>query len=160
MLSCVVAVAANGVIGQGNQLPWHLPDDLRRFKALTLGKPMIMGRKTYDSIGRPLPGRLNIVVSRQAGLTIEGCVVVDSLSRAMAAAGNAPEVALIGGAELFVLALPAVQVIHLTRVDANVPGDVLFPALDPDDWDEQIVEPHAADDRHALPFTFVTLTRK
>jgi dihydrofolate reductase len=159
-LSCVVAVAENGVIGSHNQLPWHLPADLQRFKALTLGKPMIMGRKTYDSIGRPLPGRTSIVVSRQASLEIPGCIVVTSLQQALTAAGDAPDVALIGGADLFRLALPDVDVIHLTRVHADVPGDVFFPPLDPDEWIETPIEHHQADARHAYAFSFLQLQRK
>jgi dihydrofolate reductase len=163
-LSCVVAVAENGVIGSHNQLPWHLPADLQRFKALTLGKPMIMGRKTYDSIGRPLPGRTSIVVSRQPQLAIPGCIVVTSLQQALAAAGDVagdvPEASIIGGADLFRLALPEVDVIHLTRVHADVPGDVFFPQLDPHEWSETSIEHHAADSRHAYAFSFLQLQRK
>jgi len=158
-LSCVVAVAANGTIGSRNELPWHLPADLQRFKALTLGKPILMGRKTYDSIGRPLPGRTNIVVTRQQ-LAIPGCVVVGSLPEALAAAGNVPEAALIGGAELFRLALPQVDVIHLTRVHADVPGDVFFPELDPTEWHEILIARHEIDERHAYAFSFLELRRR
>jgi dihydrofolate reductase len=160
MLSCVVAVARNGVIGNGNQLPWHLPADLKRFKALTLGKPMIMGRKTYESIGRPLPGRTNIVVSRQHDLSIEGCIVAGSLPDAIRLAGAAPEITLIGGAELFSQALATTEVIHLTRVHADVPGDVFFPPLSSLEWHETLVARHEADDRHAYAFSFLELTRK
>src|SRR5690242_21477778 len=116
MLSIIVAVADNGVIGSGNHLPWRLPDDLKRFKALSLGKPIVMGRKTFDSIGRPLPGRLNIVISRQPGLEIPGCTVVTSIDAAIAAAQPAPEIVIIGGADIYRQVLPRVQVIHLTRV--------------------------------------------
>jgi dihydrofolate reductase len=159
MLSCVVAVAQNGVIGRDNQLPWQLPADLKHFKAMTLGKPVVMGRKTFESIGRPLPGRTNIVVTRQRGLQIEGCLVADSLPAALAVAGQVPEVALIGGAELFQLALPQVQMIHLTRVHADVPGDVFFPTLTPHQWRETLIERHEPDERHAYAYSFLTLTR-
>ncbi|MET0498995.1 MAG: dihydrofolate reductase [Steroidobacteraceae bacterium] len=159
MLSCVVAVAENGVIGSRNALPWHLPADLQRFKALTMGKPMIMGRKTWDSIGRPLPGRTSIVVSRQPQLDIAGCIVVGSLAQAIAAAGDVPEIAVIGGAELFRIALPTVAVIHLTRVHAPVPGDVFFPELISDEWSETSIERHEADARHAYAFSFLELHR-
>jgi dihydrofolate reductase len=159
MLSCVIAVAQNGAIGRGNQLPWHLPADLKRFKAMTLGKPIIMGRKTYDSIGRPLPGRMNIVVSRQQR-EIDGCVVVGSLQKAMEVAGAVPEMVLIGGAELFRTALTQVSMIHLTRVHADVAGDVFFPTLSPLEWQETVLESHPADERHAYPFSFVTLKRR
>lgn len=158
-LSIIVAVAENGVIGNAGALPWRLPDDLKRFKSLSLGKPIVMGRKTYDSIGRPLPGRTNIVVSRQAGLQIEGCVVVNSVDAAIAAAGAAGEIMLIGGAELFRRTLPAVNTIYLTRVHANVPGDTFFSELDARQWHETIVASHPADERHAYAFTFIDLHR-
>jgi dihydrofolate reductase len=159
LLSILVAVAENGVIGAGNRLPWRLPADLQRFKELTMGKPIMMGRKTYESIGRPLPGRKNIVVTRQPALRLEGCTVVESLDAALIAAGAAPEVAVIGGAELYRLALPLVQMIHLTRVHARVSGDVLFPPIDSDDWREVTLSRHPADDRHAFAFSFLQLTR-
>ena len=159
MISIIVALAENRVIGSDNRLPWHLPDDLKRFKALSLGKPIVMGRRTFESIGRPLPGRTNIVVSRQPGLAIEGTVVAQSLDAALAAAGAAPEVVVIGGAEIFRQALPRTDVIHLTRVHARVAGDVVFPELDPGKWRETAVEHHATDERHQYAFTFVTLQR-
>lgn len=159
MLSIIVAVADNGVIGSGNQLPWRLPDDLKRFKALSLGKPVVMGRKTYDSIGRPLPGRLNIIVSRKLDLQIAGCQVVSSLAEAIAAAGVAPEIIIVGGADIYRQVLPQVATIHLTRVHADIPGDVLFPKLAENEWREVATEYHAADERHAHAFTFSTLAR-
>lgn len=160
IVTIVVAVAENGVIGKDNALLWRLPDDLKHFKAVTMGKPVIMGRKTFDSIGRPLPGRTNIVISRQTGLLIEGCVVVDSLDAAFAAAGDAPEVAVIGGADIYRQALPRVQAVYLTEVHASFDGDVTFAPLSRDEWLETSREPHAADERHAYAFTFVTLQRK
>jgi dihydrofolate reductase len=158
-LSIVVAAADNGVIGRGNALPWRLPDDLQRFKELTMGKPIVMGRKTYESIGRPLPGRTNIVVSRQPELKIEGCTVVNSLQAALVAARAAPEVMLVGGAQLYRSALPLVSTIHLTRVHADVSGDTMFPVLDMQQWRETLVGEHPADARHAHAFSFVTLHR-
>ena len=158
-LAIIVAVADNGVIGSGNQLPWRLPDDLKRFKALSLGKPIVMGRKTYDSIGRPLPGRLNIVITRQAGLQIPGCTVVTSVAEAIAAAGAVEEIVIVGGADIYRQVLPRVQTIHLTRVHATVPGDVYFPALEPGEWRELATEYHPADERHGHAFTFSTLER-
>jgi dihydrofolate reductase len=159
MISIIVAVAQNGVIGAGNRLPWHLPDDLKRFKALSMAKPVVMGRRTFDSIGKPLPGRTNIVVSRQPGLAIAGTIVTPSLDAALAAAGAVPEVVVIGGAEIFRQVLPRTDVVHLTRVHAHVAGDVMFPELDPGKWRETAVEHHAADERHQYAFTFVTLER-
>jgi dihydrofolate reductase len=159
MISIIVAVAENGAIGSGNRLPWHLPDDLKRFKALSLGKPVVMGRRTFESIGRPLPGRTNIVISRQGGLAIDGVRVAHSLDEALAAAGSVPEVVVIGGAQIFRQVLPRTDTIHLTRVHARVAGDVFFPELDPAQWREAAVEHHAADERHQYAFSFVTLQR-
>jgi dihydrofolate reductase len=159
MLTIIVAVADNNVIGNANQLPWRLPDDLRRFKALSVGKPIIMGRKTYDSIGRPLPDRLNIVISRRNDLLIAGCRIADSLEDAILAAAPAPEIVIVGGAEIYRQALPRVTTIHLTRVHADIPGDVRFPQLIESEWREVASEYHAADERHAHAFTFRTLER-
>lgn len=156
----VVAVADDGVMGAGNQLPWRLPADLKRFKELTLGRPIIMGRKTYDSIGRPLPGRHNIVISRSPGVRIDGCTVVSSVAAALAAAGSVPEIVVIGGAEIYRLLLPWVDTIHLTRIHAAIPGDTFFPELDPAEWREKLVAHHPADERHAHGFSFIELNRK
>lgn len=158
VVSIVVAVAANNVIGQGYELPWRLPDDLKRFKAITLGKPVIMGRKTFESIGKPLPGRTNIVISRQPDFIAEGCTVVRSIEEALSAT-DAPEVMVIGGAEIYRQVLPRVDNIYLTRVHAEVPGDIEFPSVVWDDWIERESEYHAADERHAYPFTFLKLAR-
>jgi dihydrofolate reductase len=158
-VAIVVAVAENGVIGAGNQLPWRLPDDLKRFKALTMGKPVVMGRKTYESIGKPLPGRTNIVISRRSDLRLPGCTVVNSLPAAWAAAGDAPEIAVIGGADIYAQALSSTDVLHLTRVHTTIPGDAWFPALEPAQWREQLIERHPADERHALAFSFIEAQR-
>lgn len=158
-VSIVVAAAENGAIGAGNQLLWRLPDDLKRFKALTMGKPIIMGRKTYESIGKPLPGRTNIVISRRSELTLPGCTVVNSLPAAFAAADDAPEIAVIGGAEIYAQALSSTDVVHLTRVHTTLAGDAWFPALDPAVWREQLIERHPADERHAFAFSFLEAQR-
>jgi dihydrofolate reductase len=160
-VAIVVAAAENGVIGAANRLPWHLPDDLRRFKSLTLGKPLVMGRRTFESIGRPLPGRTSIVVSRQPGLGISGCIVTGTIEAALAAAGatGAGEVMIVGGAEIYRQVLPRTNVIHLTRVHAHIDGDVRFPELRAGEWREVDIEHHPADDRHAHAFSFVTLER-
>lgn len=158
-LSVVVAADERGGIGRDGGLPWHLPEDLKRFKALTMGKPIVMGRRTWDSIGRPLPGRRSIVVSRQAGLAIDGAEVVGSLEQALHAAADAPEVCVIGGAELYRIALPRAEVVHLTRVHAAVEADTFLPALDPTEWEEVSSERHPADARHAHPYSFVMLRR-
>jgi len=160
IVSLVIAADRRGVIGRDGRLPWHLPDDLRRFKALTMGKPIVMGRRTWDSIGRPLPGRHNIVITRQRELVLEGATVVHTLDDALAAAGTVPEVCVIGGAEIFAQALPRADIVHLTRVDADVDGDVVLPPFDPADWHETGREPHVADERHAWAYAFVTLERR
>lgn len=159
IVSCVVAVARNGVIGRDNAMPWRLPDDLAHFKALTLGKPVIMGRLTWESLGRPLPGRHNIVVTRNPGYVAAGASVVGSLDAAFAAAGAVPEAVVIGGGELYARALPRTDVIHLTEVDATPPGDTRFPPLDPAQWRETWREAHPADARHAHAFVFRRLQR-
>jgi dihydrofolate reductase len=158
-LSFVVAASDNDVIGVGNQLPWRLPDDLKRFKALTLGKPVLMGRKTYESIGRPLPGRLNLVVTRRPALVIDGVITARSMDEAFAAAHSAPEVMVIGGAEIYRQLLPRTQTIHLTRVHTTLAGDAFLPPLAPHAWREVDRASHPADDRHAHPFTYLTLER-
>jgi dihydrofolate reductase len=159
-VSIVVATDDHGGIGLGGTLPWHLPDDLRRFKALTMGKPIVMGRRTHDSIGRALPGRQNIVISRQPGLRIEGCTVVGSLDAALAAAGPVPEIVVIGGADVYRLALPGAQTLHLTRVHADTGADTFFPALDAADWEEIAREDRPADERHAHAVSYLTLRRR
>jgi dihydrofolate reductase len=160
LVSLVIATDRRGVIGRDGRLPWHLPADLRHFKALTMGKPIVMGRRTWDSLGRPLPGRHNIVVTRQRGLMLEAATVVDSLDEALAAAGAVPEVCVIGGAEIYGQALPLADVVHLTLVEADVDGDTYLPPLDPGEWRETARESHTADERHAWPYSFVTLERR
>jgi dihydrofolate reductase len=158
--SLVVAMARNRVIGRDNQLPWRLPADLAYFKRVTMGHPVVMGRRTYESIGKPLPGRLNIVVSRNPEFRAPGCTVVPSLDEAWRAAGDADEVSVIGGTSIFAEALPYADRIHLTEVDADVPGDTWFPEFDRREWAEREVERHAPDERHAYPFRIVVLDRR
>jgi dihydrofolate reductase len=158
LLSIVVAAAENNLIGDRDRLPWRLPDDLKRFKSLTMGKPTVMGRKTYASIGKPLPGRKNIVVSRH-DFQSDGCVAAASIEQALQAAEPAPEVMVIGGAEIYRQVLPMTDVIYLTRVHAEIPGDTYFPDIVWDDWMEVESEYHPTDDRHAFAFTFLKLTR-
>jgi dihydrofolate reductase len=165
-LILLVAVADNGVIGCNGQLPWHLPADLKRFKALTMGKPIVMGRRTHESIGRALPGRRNLVVSRDAArhardaLTSgDGVEWVESLAVALAACSGAPEVCVIGGAGLYATALPYADIVELTRVHAAPAGDVYFPALPETQWQEVARSEHAADEQHAHAMSFITLRR-
>ncbi|MBS0578456.1 MAG: dihydrofolate reductase [Proteobacteria bacterium] len=160
VVSLVVAMAHHGVIGRDNALPWHLRADLQRFKSLTLGKPVLMGRKTFESIGRPLPGRSNIVLTRDARWSAPGVTSAHTLAEALARAAGAAEVAVIGGAEVYRLALPSARRIFLTRVLAEVPGDTRFPELDEAEWREVGRSSHPADEHNDYPVTFVTLERR
>jgi dihydrofolate reductase len=155
----IVAMADNGVIGRGNGLPWHLPDDLKRFKALTMGHAMLMGRKTWDSIGRALPGRRSLVLTRNAGWRAPGAERVASLQEAVERAGEAA-LLVIGGAELFSVAWPVIGRLELTEVHAAPEGDVRLAGFDRAGWRETFRERHPADARHAHPFSFVTLVRR
>jgi dihydrofolate reductase len=159
-ISLMVARALNGVIGRNNALPWRLPADLRRFKRLTMGKPMLMGRRTFESIGRALPGRVTLVLTRDPAWQAPGAVAVHSLDEAFDQAGSAPELMVIGGAELFRLVLPLAEHVYLTDVHAAIPGDTEFPELAPDEWRELEHIAHAADADHAYAMTFRTLERR
>ncbi|MEM7431978.1 MAG: type 3 dihydrofolate reductase [Pseudomonadota bacterium] len=158
MISLIAAVSRNGIIGSDGALPWHLPDDFKHFKALTVGKPIIMGRKTYESIGKALPDRPNIVLTRQPTFTAEDAVVVDTMEAALAAAGDAEEIMVIGGGEVYALFLERADRIYLTRVDAIVDGDAVFPELS-EEWVEVFREEHPVDERHSLSFSFCRYER-
>jgi dihydrofolate reductase len=160
MVSLVVAMARNGVIGRGNAMPWHLPADLKHFKALTLGKPILMGRKTHQSVGRALPGRDNLVLSRAHDWRAEGVTVVHSVAEALQRAGGSAELAVIGGAEVYRLTLPLATRIYLTQVLADVEGDTFFPPFSPEQWREVERGEYAADERHAYAMQFLTLERR
>jgi dihydrofolate reductase len=155
----VVAASTNNVIGKAGELPWRLPEDLRRFKRLTMGKPIVMGRRTFESIGRPLPGRRNIVVSRRPGLRLDGCEVSDSPDAALALAGQVAEIMVIGGQQLFEALLPRCTRIHMTRVHETIEGDAFFPELPPDEWQVVWSEPHPATQEQHLAYTFEILER-
>ncbi len=155
----IVAMADNGVIGRGNGLPWHLPDDLRRFKSLTMGHAILMGRRTFESIGRALPGRLNLVLTRNPAWQAPGCQVVGTPLAAIAAAGDS-ELFVIGGAEVFSIFWPQVRRLELTEVHGDIEGDTRLEGFDRRQWRETFREDHAADERHAWPFSFVTLERR
>jgi len=159
-VSLVVAMARNRVIGRNNALPWRLSQDLKRFKATTLGKPILMGRKTFDSIGKPLPGRRNIVLTRDPAWRAEGVDVVRSVEEALQLTRDSPELAVIGGAEIYRLTLPYADRIYLTRVEADVPGDTLFPDLENAQWRETQAGSQAADERNQYPATFLVLDRQ
>jgi dihydrofolate reductase len=164
ILSIVCALAQNRVIGRDNQLPWRLPRDLAHFKNLTLGHPVIMGRKTFESIGRPLPQRTNIVVTTQADWMAAGVTVVNSLGQALAAAEKAAqaseEIMLIGGAALYEQALPLAHRLYLTEVQAEIEGDAFFPAWNPAEWIETNRQVHAADPANPFDCAFVVYERR
>ena len=159
-VALVAAIDRRNAIGRGNALPWHLPDDLKRFKALTLGKPVLMGGNTARAIGRALPGRPNLVMTRAAQSPVAGMQVVRSLDEALAASAGA-DLMVIGGGEIYALALPRATVLHLTCVDTLVAdADAFFPAWDASQWRESFRETHAADARHAFAFDYVHLRRR
>jgi dihydrofolate reductase len=158
MISIIVAAAENNVIGREGELPWRLSDDLKRFKAITMGKPVIMGRKTWESIGRPLPGRHNIVITRQPGFAAQGCQVVASTDEAVAAAAGADEVMIIGGSEIYALFLPRAERVYLTRVHTAIDGDAFFPRLD-EEWTLVSDEVHPADNNNEFDVSFRVYAR-
>jgi dihydrofolate reductase len=159
VISIIVAASMNNVIGVQGDLPWRLSSDLKRFKQLTLGKPIVMGRLTYESIGRSLPGRQNIVITRQQGFEAEGCDVVGSIDEAIQAAGDADEIMVIGGGDIYRQFLPRVGRIYVTRVQADIDGDVFFPELAADEWHETSSERQRADESNEFDVLFTTLER-
>jgi dihydrofolate reductase len=158
IISMIAAMAQDRVIGIDNQMPWHLPADFAWFKRCTMGKPVVMGRKTYDSIGRPLPGRQNIVISRDASLVIEGVTTVTSIDEALAAAGSVEEVMIIGGGTIYEACLPKASKLYVTHIEAEIQGDTQFPAWG-DEFKETYSEAYSADERNAYDMRFVVLEK-
>jgi len=164
-LAIIVAQAANRVIGIENNLPWHLPEDLKYFKQVTMGKPIIMGRKTYESIGRPLPGRTNIVITRNADFSAEGVRVVSSLDAARELAESIceieghQEVMVIGGSQIYGQTLPVADRLYLTQVHADVEGDAWFPEFNVDQWQEMGREDYRACERNPYDYSFIVMDR-
>ncbi len=164
-IALIVAKAENDTIGRDNQLPWHLPDDLAYFKRVTMGKPIIMGRKTFESIGRPLPGRPNIVITRQPGWLAEGVTVCNSveqaiaLGRHMAEQAGVDEAMVIGGSEIYRQALPLASRLYLTQVHAEVPGDAHFPAIEPSQWQQISEDRRVAGGSNPHDYSFIVLRR-
>lgn len=157
-ISLIVAKSKNNVIGNNNQLPWHLPADLAHFKSITMGKPIIMGRKTYDSIGKPLPGRRNIIISRNKKLKLAGCDVFHSIDDALNAVKTEQEVMIIGGANLYLQALSRANTIYLTVIDAEFSGDTFFPELNNNEWKLTLEEKHFKDERNKYNYFFQVWT--
>ncbi|MFV3350503.1 type 3 dihydrofolate reductase [Aeromonas veronii] len=161
-ISMIAAMAHDRVIGKDNQMPWHLPADLAHFKRVTLGKPVLMGRKTFESIGRPLPGRRNLVISRNPDYQAEGIEVVGSVEAALAllASSEVEELMVIGGGHLYAEMLPSADCLCLTRIDLAVEGDTRFPAFDDGQWQRIECESHPADEKNPHPYSFETWLRR
>lgn len=159
MISIIAALAENRVIGINNTLPWRLPNDLKHFRRLTTGHAIIMGRKNYESIGKPLPERTNIIITRNRDYRADGCLIAHSLDEALTLAKNDPEIFVIGGAEIYSTALARADRLYLTRVHATIAGDTYFPEFDETEWRESACERHAADERHAFDYSFVVFER-
>ncbi|ABU69806.1 type 3 dihydrofolate reductase [Vibrio campbellii] len=158
IISMIAAMADNRIIGKDNQMPWHLPADFAWFKRCTMGKPVVMGRKTYESIGRPLPGRLNIVISRDASLSIEGVTTVTSIEQALEIAGEVEEVMIIGGGAIYAACLPMANKLYVTHIEAEIEGDTQFP-----DWGNEFKETYSeayqADEKNAYNMRFTVLEK-
>lgn|SRR3990167_4730600 len=162
ILSAIAAMSDNRVIGFRNQLPWHLPADLKHFKTLTSGHPILMGRKTFESIGKPLPNRTNIILTRDASFKAQGCTIATSLTEATAFAAQlgAPEIFIIGGADIYRQLLPSLERLYLTIIHHEFEGDTFFPALAPDEWLERKQETHARDEANPYSYRFLLLERR
>lgn len=160
MITVIAAVAENNALGKENQLLWHLPDDFKRFKSLTSGHYIIMGRKTFESFPKPLPNRTHVIISRQANYQPEGCIVVNSLEQAMEACPKTEEVFIIGGGEIYRQSIAVADKLDLTKVHASFEADTYFPEVDLSKWQLVFEEHHAKDERHDFAFTFQTYLRK
>ena len=156
MITIIAAVGKNGELGKDNDLIWHLPNDLKRFKKVTAGHHVIMGRKTYESLGKPLPNRTNIVISRNPNFQANGCVVVHSLQQAIEAAKADSNPYILGGAEIYKQAIEIADVLDITLVDAALNADAFFPKIDTTVWKEVVRQEHSKDDKHQYNYSFVT----
>ncbi|MFW6145362.1 MAG: dihydrofolate reductase [bacterium] len=159
MLSMIVAAAENNAIGKDNKLLWHLPDDLKHFKNTTKGHHIIMGRKTFESNGLPLPKRTNIIITKNKDFTADGCLIVHSIDEALEIAKNDNEPFIIGGETIYRQAMPLAERIYLTRVHTEIEGDTFFPEIDENEWEEKSREYHEKDEKHPYPFSIITLER-
>lgn len=159
-ISIIVAMAQNRTIGVDNTLPWRCPEDLKHFKALTMGHHMIMGRKTFDSIGKPLPGRTTVIVTRNSGLQVEGCLVAHSLQEAIALCADDEEAFIVGGAEIYAQALPLADTLYITEIQQDVAGDAHFPEFDRQQWQEVARDIRSQETPQLLDYHFVTYSHK
>lgn len=160
MIILIAAAAKNNALGKDNQLLWHLPDDFKRFKALTTGHYIIMGRKTFESFPKPLPNRVHVIITRQSDYKAENCIVVGSMREALKVCPENEDVYVIGGGEIYDLALPFADKIELTRVDVSLEADAFFPEFSEDDWKLETSEFHPKDEKHVYDFSFETFIRK
>jgi len=160
MISLIAAMASNRVIGINNTLPWHLPADFKHFKAVTMGKPILMGRKTYESIGRPLPGRTNIIITNNPSYTAEGCHVVNSIEQALTLTNDDAEIMVIGGASFYQQTLPIAQRIYLTIIHHDFEGDAHFVEYDESIWREVERNDFQPDEKNRYPYSFLTLEKQ
>nr|WP_236839517.1 type 3 dihydrofolate reductase [Beggiatoa leptomitoformis] len=159
MISVIVAMNPQRIIGFNNKMPWHLPADLSYFRRITMGKPMVMGRKTYESIGKPLPGRQTIILSHQLDLHVEGCQVIHSLAEVLHVLHDYPELMVIGGGSVYATLLPYAQRLYLTIIEGEFVGDTYFPDYKPENWQVTQRETHAADAKNPFNYTFLVLER-
>ena len=160
MLSIIVAVSENNVVGKENKLPWKLSADLRRLKSLTMGHHIIMGRKTWESLGRPLPGRINVIITSDKNYIAEGGVVVHSLKEAQTVSSFDDEIFIFGGGKIFKEAMPLVQKIYMTKVHSIIEGDIYFPVINMKEWNETAREDYKADEKNQYDYSFVILERR
>ncbi|MCH8329557.1 MAG: type 3 dihydrofolate reductase [Nanoarchaeota archaeon] len=160
IISLIAAMGKNNVIGNKGKLPWNLPADMKHFKELTSGKPVIMGRKTFESIGKPLPNRMNIIITHDQNYKAEGCVVVHSTEEALKAAESTEEVMIIGGSQIYKEFLPKANKMYLTMIDNDFEGDTYFPEYKIEEWEETAYEEHERDKDNPYNYTFLVLTRK
>jgi len=158
-LGIIVAAAKNNAIGKDNKMLWHLPDDFKFFKKTTMGCPMIMGRKTFESIGKPLPGRLSVIVTRNKDYAYEGCEVVNSLEEALELLKDKEKVFVIGGGEIYQQAMPLADELYITKVEVAPEADTFFPEVDESDWESRLVEAHGVDERHTYSFEIYAYER-
>ncbi len=159
MISMIVAMAENRAIGKNNELLWHLPKDFQHFKSVTMGKPILMGRKTFESIGKALPGRKNIVITRDNNFTAEDIVIVHSITAALEATEEFDDVMVIGGASFYEQMLPVTETLYLTVVHQDFEADAFFPEIKAEEWEVVEQVKHEADEKHAYPYSFITYRR-
>jgi dihydrofolate reductase len=160
MITLIAAAAENNALGKDNQLVWHLPEDFKRFKQLTSGHYIIMGRKTFESFPKPLPNRTHIIITRQKNYKVEGCLIANSIENAMAMAPKNEEIFIIGGAEIYKQSIDFANKIELTRVHSNFEADAYFPEINLNDWTLSFEEQHCKDEKHNFDFTFLTYLKK